>query len=255
MRRAVEFEHGGSRANGLNWYLAGNLFAEDGWREDSPSDVGQLFGKLGWQRVEDAIPALSVGYANNSLTGNGLQEQRFLDRDYASVYTKPGQDGQPLDVAQSHDAATTSSRALTLTGNAYYRHIRTSTFNGDINEDSLDQSVYQPSAAERAALAAAGYTGFPASGATAANTPFPSWRCIGNVLLNDEPAEKCNGLLNRSETAQHNYGVSGQLTRPRLADARAIPSTLGAGYDGSALDVRAVHAARLSQSRSSHHRR
>ena len=84
--------------------------------------------------------------------------------------------------------------------------------NGDINEDSLDQSVYQPSAAEQRALLAAGYTGFPTAGATAANTPFPSWRCIGNVLLNDEPGEKCNGLLNRTDSVQHNYGASGQVT-------------------------------------------
>ena len=52
VRRAVEFEHGGSRANGLHWYLAGNLFAEDGWRDDSPSSVGQMFGKLGWHAQE-----------------------------------------------------------------------------------------------------------------------------------------------------------------------------------------------------------
>ena len=38
------------RRAGLNWYVAGNLFGEDGWRDDSPSDVRQLFGKLGWQR-------------------------------------------------------------------------------------------------------------------------------------------------------------------------------------------------------------
>ena len=50
-RRAVEFEHGGSRGGGgLNWYLSGNLFDEDGWRDDSPSSVAQVFGKLGWQR-------------------------------------------------------------------------------------------------------------------------------------------------------------------------------------------------------------
>ena len=41
-RRAVEFEHGGSNATGLNWYVAGNLFAEDGWRDDSPSDVAPV---------------------------------------------------------------------------------------------------------------------------------------------------------------------------------------------------------------------
>ena len=72
-RLAVEFEHGGRSAAGLHWYLAGNLFAEDGWRDDSPSDVRQVFGKLGWQRAKHDV-SLTAAYANNSLTGNGLQE-------------------------------------------------------------------------------------------------------------------------------------------------------------------------------------
>src|SRR6185436_3432480 len=101
---------------------------------------------------------------------------------------------------------------LIVAGNAYFRYIRTSSFNGDINDDSLDQAVYQPNAVEQAALARAGYAGYPTGGATAANTPFPFWRCIAQVLLRDEPAEKCNGLLNRSGLKQHNSGVSGQLT-------------------------------------------
>ena len=79
------------------------------------------------------------------------------------------------------------------------QHITTSVLNADINELSLDQQVYQPNAAERAALAAAGYSGFPLSGANASNTPFPSWRCIANALLADEPAEKCNGLITRGD--------------------------------------------------------
>ena len=72
----------------MNWYLAGNLFFEDGWRESSPSNVRQFFGKLGWQGTKTVL-GLTVAYANNSLIGNGLQEQLFLDRDYSSVYTKP----------------------------------------------------------------------------------------------------------------------------------------------------------------------
>ena len=82
-----------------------------------------------------------------------------------------------LNLSARHSAGAT----LALSGNAYYRDIRTNTLNGDINDDSLDQSVYQPSAAERAALTAAGYTGFPTSGANAANTPFPFWRCIAQA--------------------------------------------------------------------------
>ena len=88
VRRSIEFEHGGRKASGLNWYVAGNLFKEDGWRDDSPSDVRQIFGKVGWQRSASEF-FVSVGHANNSLNGNGLQEVGFLDRDYSSVYTKP----------------------------------------------------------------------------------------------------------------------------------------------------------------------
>ena len=145
---------------------------------------------------------------------------------------------------------------LTFSGNAYYRDIRTHTLNGDINEDSLDQSVYQPSAAERAALAAAGYTGVPASGATAANTPFPSWRCIGNALLNDEPGEKCNGLLNRTRTAQHNGGRRRTGARGSARSAASSHQfTVGAAFDRSGVGFTQSTRARLPESRSQRHRR
>src|SRR5260370_17089756 len=87
-RKTADFEYGGSSAKGLSWYVAGNLFFEEGWRESSPSDVRQFFGKLGWQGTNTSL-GLSAAYADNSLAGNGLQDQRFLARDYASVYTKP----------------------------------------------------------------------------------------------------------------------------------------------------------------------
>jgi outer membrane receptor protein involved in Fe transport len=233
-RRDVDFEHGGANAKGLHWYLASNLFFEDGWRDDSPSNVRQFFGKLGWQHAKTAL-GLTVAYANNSLTGNGLQEERFLARDYASVYTKPDitSNRSPfLNFTARHSLSNT----LTFSGHIYDRHIRTSTYNGDINEDSLDQSLYQPSAVERAALAAAGYTGFPTSGATSANTPFPFWRCIGQALLRDEPAEKCNGLLNRTRSLQHNSGASGQITWFSAPRGERNQFTAGAAYDRSRVD-------------------
>lgn len=209
-RKIAEFEHGGSLLRGFHWYTAGNLFFEEGWRESSPSNVRQLFTKLGWQGRRTSV-GLSMAYANNALLGNGLQEQRFLLRDYASVYTKPDVTAHRspfVNVSVQHAMAP----SLTLSANGYFRYIRTGTLNGDSNEDSFDQSVYQPNGAERNALTAAGYTGFPTAGESAANTAFPKWRCIANVLLRDEPEEKCNGLLNRSTAHQRNYGVSGQLT-------------------------------------------
>lgn len=208
-RRALAFEHGGFNDAGWDWYVTGNRFREDGWRAASPSDVRQLFGKLGWQDRATTL-SLSLSHADNALTGNGLQEQNLLARDRASVYTIPDitdNRATMLTLSASH----VMTDAIQFSGNVYVRWITTSTLNGDLNDDALDQAVYQPSAAERAALAAAGYSGFPASGATAANTPFPSWRCIGQVLLNDEPAEKCNGVLNRTHSLQRNAGAAGQV--------------------------------------------
>jgi outer membrane receptor protein involved in Fe transport len=234
MRREIEFEHGGSRGSGLNWYLTGNLFREDGWRDDSPSDVRQLFGKVGWRRPMSDL-AISLAFADNSLFGNGLQEVGFLERDFASLYTKPDETENRSTFLNLTARRRTSER-VTISANGYYRDIRTNTLNGDLNEESLDQALYQPNVVERAALAAAGYTGFPVSGEDASNTPFPFWRCIANVLLEDEPAEKCNGLTNRTRSVQHNGGASGQLTLRDGGNSRTNLFTVGGAFDRSAVN-------------------
>ena len=64
VRRAFDFEHGGTHAGAVNWYLAGTLFAEDGWRDDSPSDVRQIFGKVGWEHSRGSL-ALTLAHARN----------------------------------------------------------------------------------------------------------------------------------------------------------------------------------------------
>ena len=249
-RGTVEFEHGGNRAaSGLHWYLAGNVFSEDGWRDDSPSDVRQVFGKIGVRRATHEL-SVTLSHVNNALNGNGLQEQGFLERDYASVYTKPDRTENQatlLNVTARRQVTTD----ILVSGNAYYRNIHTDTFNGDINEDSLDQSVYQPGAEEREALAAAGYTGVPTSGANASNTPFPFWRCIGNALLRDEPGEKCNGLINLSETSQHSAGAFGQATIQHTGTNRSNQFTAGGGYDrGRSAFVQSTELGYLNPDRS-----
>jgi outer membrane receptor protein involved in Fe transport len=230
-RRAVEFEHGGASQSGLNWYLNGNLFKERGWRDDSPSNVRQAFGKLGW-RSGDTEFKLSLSHADNQLSGNGLQEQTLLASNHASVYTKP-------DITQNRSSLLnlnighTFNASRLFSANVYYRDIRSTTLNGDINEGALDQSVYQPSAADKAALTAAGYSGFPQSGATASNTAFPYWRCIAQTLQNAEPAEKCNGLINRSRTAQKNEGLAGQLVWLDDLMGKRNQLVSGIAYDAS----------------------
>jgi outer membrane receptor protein involved in Fe transport len=208
-RRSGEFEHGGSNSKGLSWYVAGNLFREDGWRQFSPSEIRQSFAKLGWQHAKTSI-YLSGAYADNWLTGNGLQDTRFLAQHYSSVYSTPDitwNRSPSLNLSLRHDV----NSNLTFSGNAYFRYIRADTTNGDINSTSFDQSLYNLSAADIAALTAAGYTGFPTTG-NAATEPFPFWRCIAQGLENSEPNEKCTGLITNTFNKQHNYGLSGQAS-------------------------------------------
>ena len=232
-RKIGEFATGGSNSKGLSWYGATNLFFEDGWREHSPSDVRQFFGRVGWQNADTSL-GLTGFYANNSLIGNGLQDQRLLAADYRSVYTIPDKTAN-LSPAFNFMARRRVGK-VQLSGNLYQRYIRTKTLNGDLNDDSLDQSVYQPSGADISALRAAGYSGFPASGANAANTPFPSWRCIAQALQRDEPEEKCDGLLNRSKIGQHNIGFSAQGTWLETVGAWRNQFTAGMTFDHSSID-------------------
>jgi outer membrane receptor protein involved in Fe transport len=238
-RMIGEFEHGGS-SDAIDWYVTGTIFDEDGWRDVSPSTVRQVFGKLGWQGDGTDLK-FSAAYADNDLIGNGLQEMTLLARDYRSIYTSPDETHNQASFF-NFEGKHSFSDTLMVSGNAYYRNIRTQTLNGDINDDSLDQSVYQPNAAERAALTAAGYTGFPLAGENAANTPFPRWRCIAQGLLNDEPAEKCNGLLNRTASKQNNYGVTAQLSW--MGAFAGLKNTLTAG---AAYDANDVEYAQLSE--------
>ena len=233
-RAAVEFESGGSRRDGdsgLHWFATGQRFHERGWRPAAPSDVQQLFAKLGHQQ-DDRELTFAAALADNTLGGSGLQEQAALQRDWRSAYTLPD---------QTHNRALwlnlTGVQKLrggwTLSGQVYHRQIATRTSNGDANDRAFDQALYQPDAAERAALDGAGYSGFPASGADASNTPFPRWRCIASVLLNSAPNAFCNGLINRTRTAQRNYGLAVQMALEARAAGFAHQLIVGAAYDAS----------------------
>ena len=226
-----EVEIGGKAENGVHWYATANHFTDHGWRENSPSEASQLFGKVGWSNGRTDL-SVTAAYAYTDLTGNGLQEQRFLDRDYRSVFTKPD-NTKNQSLLLNFTAGHKLTDSLSFSGNAYLRTIDTKTFNGDVNDESLTESIYQPSAGERTALTAAGYSGFPTAGETALNTPFPSWRCIANALLNAVPSEKCDGLLNRSTDDQRDAGVAGQLVYDGRLGEMANQITVGAAYVSS----------------------
>lgn len=232
-RRAVDAEWGGSKGP-WNWFAAGTLFHEDGWRVQSPSSVKQSFAKVGYAH-RDTLVSLSGGYVINNLIGNGTQDLRAINRTtglnhgYGSVYSIPDATYQhqpflTLNVTQS------LSHGLSINSNAYIRSTRTNTSNGDINDDSFDQSLYTLSTGDKNALTAAGIP-FPTTPINAANTPFPYLRCIAQALAKTEPAEKCTGVDTDTVNRQHAYGISAALSWNTTHNKLAV----GAGVDRGGL--------------------
>ena len=221
-------EAGGHSDGGWHWYGALEGLREDGWRAASQSKAWKGFAKLGWEGVGQGF-AVSYARADSDLNGNGLQEYRLLNQNWRSVYTTPD-NTRNLSNQITVSAHKALSDKLTISANGFWRSVVTRSINGDVNEGALGQSLYQPNAGERAALSAAGYAGFPLSGETQANTAFPKWRCIANVLLNDEPNEKCNGLMTRSSTRQQEWGGGVELGWKGSFAGLAQKLALGASY-------------------------
>jgi outer membrane receptor protein involved in Fe transport len=226
-RRAGEGELGGVLPRGFNYYLAGNLYREDGWRQYSPSEVRQAFAKLGWTDAKTSI-FLSGAYADNWLTGNGTSDFRFLTVNYSAVNSIPDVtwDHSPSLTLNINHAATNN---LTFSANAYYRYVRTDSSNGDLNDDSFGEDLYDLGPDDVAALTAAGYSGFPITG-DATTEPFPYWLCLAQVLQNDtggDPSSTCNGVITQTTDKENAYGLSGLVTWQKKHNRLSV----GASWD------------------------
>jgi iron complex outermembrane recepter protein len=137
-RWAVEAEHGG-HWNQLDWYLTFNALDEDGWRVESPSEVRQLFGKVGW---EDDTTDLDLSYifADNALTGNGFAPESLLARDREAVHTFPDNTDNRMHFVNIR-ASHWFGENLLLAGNAYYRNYKRMTLNGDAEVVCIDDAT------------------------------------------------------------------------------------------------------------------
>ena len=233
-RKEVDGEWGGGKATGFNWFLSGTGFHETGWRYDSPSDVRQGFVRLGW-RSEKTDLSFTTTYAYNTLLGNGIQDYRLLEANYSSAYTVAdsiAERSPSLNLIGRH----IFSNDLTFSGNIWFRNIRAESINPNFNTDVFGNDIYQPTSEEQAALSAAGYTGFPASGANAANTPFPQWACIAEALQQGNPDAACDGVNIYSKSVQNEYGLSGQFTWTSLPKIGHNQFTAGASWDHGSVD-------------------
>jgi outer membrane receptor protein involved in Fe transport len=204
-RKTAAGEFGGvSKDGSVDYFIAGNYFDEDGWRDASPSKVKQIFSKLGWQNETSRLE-LSYTGADNNMIGNGLvQEELIEDFGRKAINTSPDQTKNTLSFFNLNGSHWLND-STQLTANTYYRKSKRTTLNGDINDD-FD---------------------FVGNGWDAA--------CLDGVDDEDaeEAEEACSGALNRSSTKQKGYGFNAQLAFNQPIMNKQNQFIVGGGYDES----------------------
>ena len=215
-RKNVLGEFGGVSQDGsIDYFISGNYFDEDGWRDYSPTEVKQVFGKLGWENESSRLE-LSYTGADNDMIGNGLIQKEFIDEEgRESINTRPDQTKNKLSFLNLNGSHWFNDD-VEMSGNAYYRKSDRKTLNGDVNDDfNADDEVDTDSDGDvdadelAAALAACGTT---------------------------DSEVNCSGAVNRSKTRQKGYGFNAQLAFNQPLLGKENQFITGVGYDQSKID-------------------
>lgn len=128
-RVGLQAQTGGSVDDRFNYFVTGSYVDEDGWRDYSPTEATQLFGKLGWD-LDAATIELSINLADTDLIGNGAAPVELLELNREAIFTRPDQTENDLSLINL-DFEREMSRTVSLTGNFYVRSSDVSTYNGD----------------------------------------------------------------------------------------------------------------------------
>ncbi|WP_347989313.1 TonB-dependent receptor [Methylomonas sp. AM2-LC] len=199
-RQGYQAEYGGSHGN-FDWYVAGNIFQDAGWRPYSPTNVNQGFGKVGWENEKTDLD-LSFTFANNTLHGVGPTPQASLQQNWSSIYTSPDVNQNALyfvTLKASHKI----TDALQLSGNTYERSSNLFTLNSNTNNNC------------------SAYTALNNLPLNAATT------CTDTNTSNQDPI----GAFQASRANQNGTGVNLQLTSDYKIDNHENQLVIGGGYN------------------------
>lgn len=207
-RKAASAEYGGvSKDGSVDYFFSANSFREDGWRKYSPTDVRQVFGKVGWQNETTAI-SLSYTGADNDMIGNGLTPTdmlRTLGR--KSILTRPDQTKNTLSFLNLNGSHWFSDDVL-YSANVYFRGAKTKTLNGDGNDDQAIQDAI--------------------ANGDAVDINDALAQCAAGSADSDE---LCNGALNRTKSRRVSVGFTNQLTFNQDFLGKKNQFISGFGYD------------------------
>jgi outer membrane receptor protein involved in Fe transport len=128
-RVAAQAETGGTLGDGVGYFLTASHLEEDGWRDYSPSDATQAFGKLSIATATTNVD-VSLTLADTDLIGNGAVPADLLEIEPEAIFTRPDRTQNTLAMLNVK-ASEHFSDSVTLTGNIYVRDSDIETLNGD----------------------------------------------------------------------------------------------------------------------------
>ena len=222
----VTGEYGGSHGP-FDWFLTFNMLNEAGWREHSPSALGQVFAKVGY-RTDRTDLELAYGFADNSLIGNALAPESLLARDRNAVYTFPDETQNLMHLVNARGSRWLTDELL-LSANAFYRSYQRRTENGDVELSCRDEEERLAFTADGRAVHLSQCAG-PEDGLV-----HRRGRPLEGDLERDAEAE-----FRATKTRTDDWGVTLQLSHKGRIFGLGNQVTGGVAYDG--------HRARFRQS-------
>ena len=198
--------------NGTWGYFADfNNFSEEGWRDHSRSDAKRGFGTLSWRGNESNLDLHFAG-TENELRGNGAVPEELLAFGRDKVFTHPDLTRNRLFMV-SMEGDTWLNKQNQLSGTAYYRRNKMSTYNGDGSE-------LGPCDGDPGELC---------------ENPGPDEEELVDLAGNNIEALDSlqGGTINTTETTQQSFGVALQNAFHHQLFGRENQLTGGASYDHS----------------------
>lgn len=237
-----EVQTGGNDGE-FGYYLIGNYFEEDGWRDHSPTEVQQGLATLTWRNGDNNVE-LTAAANNNKMIGNGAAPiDLFALEGREAIYTQPDQTETNLALF-ALNGDTWIDDNTQLAGNLFYRRNRVKTLNGDDSDYGLcyvDGDNENPLAAPAGGsvnaslceaedgLEAVEFRGYDDEDSLASIDP-----ALAADLVADD--ELFDGTLNTSETKMESFGLGSQVTFLDDLQGKENQLTVGGSLEYAEID-------------------
>ncbi|MGH1432718.1 MAG: TonB-dependent receptor [Neptuniibacter sp.] len=253
-RYNVEVQTGGNDGE-FGYYVIGNYFEEDGWRDASPTEVQQALATLTW-RGQGGNMELTAAANNNTMIGNGAAPIELMEVEgREAIYTQPDQTETNLALL-TLNGDTWIDDNTQVAGNVFYRRNKVKTLNGD-------DSDYAACLIDGANNVVSGFEEGDALGGNKISLcefegdeddPFDAddWEAVefrgfdDDDTLTDVDAalaaevededELIDGTLNTSKTEMESFGLASQVTFLDDWNGKENQLTVGASVDYSEID-------------------